>query len=172
MHLCQNHRRSRWWHHLCLFVFIKQANGPSQRRPPPPPGCRTTIDAAVGLIQVVLAPKHLSSSPSRTLRPLFIQEFHVFLFSVEHNNSLYLYAHQDDVRIAHFSMAMTMSTLTSATLALRGSHLHVVFIDFYSSHNIRAIMTLQLPGVSSSDSTFDLFSNLTICCAPIVTGGC
>jgi hypothetical protein len=55
---------------------------------------------------------------------------------------VYLSAHQDDVRTSHFSTART--TLTSATLALRGYHLHVVLVGFYSSHNIRAITTLQL----------------------------
>jgi hypothetical protein len=40
--------------------FIKQANGLSQRCPPPPPGHRATADAAVGLMQVVLAPERLS----------------------------------------------------------------------------------------------------------------
>jgi hypothetical protein len=42
-----------------------------------------------------------------------------------------------------------MSTLTSATLALRGYNLHVVLIGFYSSHNIRVITTLQLRGMSA-----------------------
>jgi hypothetical protein len=59
---------------LCLFVFIKQANGPSQCCLPPPPGCRTITDVAVGLMQAVLAPEHLSSLPSHTLRPVFINE--------------------------------------------------------------------------------------------------
>jgi hypothetical protein len=87
---------------------------------------------------------------------------------------MYLSACQDDVRIVHFSTTMTTSTLTLATLALRGYHLHVVLIGFFSSHNIRAVMTLQLRGdVSSSDSTFDLFSSLTICGAPaVIAGGC
>jgi hypothetical protein len=40
--------------------FIKQANGLSQRCPPPPPGHRATADAAVGLMQAVLAPERLS----------------------------------------------------------------------------------------------------------------
>jgi hypothetical protein len=55
---------------------------------------------------------------------------------------MYLSVHQDDVRTSQFFMATTTSTLTSATLALRGYHLHVVLIDFYSSHNICVIMTL------------------------------
>jgi hypothetical protein len=64
------------------------------------------------------------------------------------------------------------TTLTSATSASKGYHLHVVFADFYSSHSIRAITTLQLRGdVSSSDSTFDLFSSLIVCGAPAVTVG-
>jgi hypothetical protein len=69
-------------------------------------------------------------------------------------------------------MATTTSTFTSATLALRGYHLHVVLIGFYSSHNICVIMTLQLWGdFCSLDSTFDLFSNPTICGAPTMTAG-
>jgi hypothetical protein len=60
--------------------FIKQANGLSQRCPPPPPGRRATADAAVGLMQVVLAPECLSPSPSRTIRPVFIQVFFFFFF--------------------------------------------------------------------------------------------
>jgi hypothetical protein len=55
--------------------FIKQANGLSQRCPRPPPRHRATADAAVGLMQVVLAPERLLPSPSRTLRPVFVQEF-------------------------------------------------------------------------------------------------
>jgi hypothetical protein len=69
---------------------------------------------------------------------------------------VYLSARQDDVKTVHFYMAMTTSTLTLATLALRGYHLHVVLIGFYSSHNICAIMKLQLWGyVILSKSTFD-----------------
>jgi hypothetical protein len=64
----------------------------------------------------------------------------------------------------------TMITSTSATSASKGYHLHVVLAGFYSSHSIRTITTLQLRGdVSSSDSTFDLFSSLTVCGAPAVT---
>jgi hypothetical protein len=82
---------------------------------------------------------------------------------------VYPSAHQDDVRTAHFSTATTTSTSTSA---IRGYHLHVVLTGFYSSHSIRAIMTLQLRGdVSSSDFIFDLFSSLTVCVAPAVTAG-
>jgi hypothetical protein len=54
---------------------------------------------------------------------------------------MYLSAHQDDVRTMHFMVTITL-TLTSATLVLRGYHLHVVLIGFYSSHNIRAITIL------------------------------
>jgi hypothetical protein len=98
--------------------------------------------------------------------------FFFFLFLAGHGSYMYLSTHQDDVRIAHFSTTMITSTLTSATLALRGYHLHVVLVDFYSSHNIRAITMLQLRGdVSSSDSTFDIFSSLTICGAPTVNAG-
>jgi hypothetical protein len=116
----------------------------------PPLGCRATADAAVGLMQAVLAPERLSPLPSCTLRPVFVQ---------------------DDVRTAQFSMATTASTSTSST---RSYHLHVVLAGFYSSHSIRAITTLQLRGdVSSSDFTFDLFSNLTVCDAfAVTTGGC
>jgi hypothetical protein len=60
--------------------FIKQANGLSQRCPPPPLGRRATADAAVGLMQVVLAPERLSPSPSRTIRPVFVQVFFFFFF--------------------------------------------------------------------------------------------
>jgi hypothetical protein len=63
---------------------------------------------------------------------------------VGHSSSVYLSARQDDIRIMHFSTATTTSTLILATLALRGYHLHAVLISLYSSHNIRAIMTLQL----------------------------
>jgi hypothetical protein len=58
--------------------FIKQANGPSQRCPPPPLRRRATADAAVGLMQAVLASERLSPLPSCTLRPVFIQEFFFF----------------------------------------------------------------------------------------------
>jgi hypothetical protein len=115
----------------------------------PPLGRRATVDAAVELMQVVLASEHLSPLPSRTLRSVFVQ---------------------DDVRTTQFSMATTTSTSTSATSATRGYHLHVVLTGFYSSHSIYAITTLQLRGdVSSSDFTFDLFSNLTVCSTPAVT---
>jgi hypothetical protein len=115
----------------------------------PPLGRRATVDGAVGLMQVVLASEHLSPLPSRTLRPVFVQ---------------------NDVRTTQFSMATTTFTSTSATSATRGYHLHVVLVGFYSSHSIRAITTLQLRGdVSSSDFTFDLFSSLTVCGAPAVT---
>jgi hypothetical protein len=83
---------------------------------------------------------------------------------------VYQSARQDDVRTSHFSTAMTTSALTSATLALMGYHLYVVFVGLYSSHNICAITTLQLRGdVSSLDSTFDVFSSLTTFGAPAVT---
>jgi hypothetical protein len=66
----------------------------------------------------------------------------------------------------------TTTTSTSATSASKGYHLHVVLAGFYCSHNIRSITTLQLRGdVSSSDSTFDLFSSLTVYGAPAVTTG-
>jgi hypothetical protein len=129
-------------------------------------------------MQVVLAFECLSPLPSRTLRPVFIQEvlfsfFSFFLCLAGHNSSVYLSVHQDDVRTVHFSMVTTTSTSISATLALRGYHLHVVLIGFYSSDNIRAITMLQLRGnVNSLDSTFDFFSSITVCGAPTVTGGC
>jgi hypothetical protein len=56
----------------------------------------------------------------------------------------------------------TTTTSTSATSASKGYNLHMVLTGFYSSHSIC---------VSSSDSTFDLFSSLTICGAPAVTVG-
>jgi hypothetical protein len=81
-------------------------------------------------------------------------------------------ARQDDVRTVHFSTATTTFTSISATSATRSYHLHVILVGFYSSHSIRAIMTLQLRGdVSSSDSTFDLFSSLTVYGASAVTVG-
>jgi hypothetical protein len=123
--------------------FIKQANGLSQRCPPPPPGRRATVDAAIGLMQVVLAPERLSPSSSRTLRLVFVQEF---FFRRDTVALCVSSAHQDDVRTAHFSTATTTSTSTSATSTTRGYHLHVVLAGFYSSHSIRAIMTLQLRG--------------------------
>jgi hypothetical protein len=132
-----------------MFIFIKQANGQSQCCPPPPTGCHATTYVAVGLMQVVLTPEHLSPSPSRTLRLVFIQEFFFllfFFFFAAHSSSVYLSAHQDDVRTMYFSTATTTSTLTSAILALRGYHLHVVLICFYSSHNISIITMLQLQG--------------------------
>jgi hypothetical protein len=66
------------------------------------------------------------------------------------------------------------TTSTSATLASKGYHLHVVLIGFYSSHSIRAITTLQLRGdVSSSDSTFDLFlQSHRLWCSRCDCGGC
>jgi hypothetical protein len=88
----------------------------------PPLGHRATADAAVGLMQAVLAPEHLSPLSSCTLRPVFVQ---------------------DDVRTAQFFIATTTSTSTSAT---KGYHLYVVLAGFYSSHSIRAITTLQLRG--------------------------
>jgi hypothetical protein len=85
---------------------------------------------------------------------------------------VYLSARQHDVRTTHFSTATTTSTLTSATLTLRGYHLYMVLVGFFSSHNMHTIMTLQLwEDVSSLDSTFDLFSSLTICDAPAVNVG-
>jgi hypothetical protein len=104
-------------------------------------------------MQAVLTAEHLSPSSSRTLRPVFGQEFlfsFVFLFLAGHSSSLYLSVRQDDIRASHFSIATTTSTLTSATLVLRGYHLRVVLIGFYSRHNIRVIMTLQLRGEMSA----------------------
>jgi hypothetical protein len=127
-------------------------------------------------MQVVLAPERLLLLSLRTLTPVFIQEFLFFIFffffSVRHSSFMYLSAHQDDVKTTHFSTATTTSTLTSTTSALRDYHLHVVLVGFYSSYNICVITTLQLRGdVSSSDSTFDLFSSLIICGAPTMTAG-
>jgi hypothetical protein len=48
----------------------------------------------------------------------------------------------------------------------------MVLTGFYSNRNIHAITTLQLWGdVSSSNSTFDLFSSFNVCGAPAVTAG-
>jgi hypothetical protein len=131
-----------------LFVFIKQTNGLSQCRPSPPPGCCDTIDAAVRLMQAMLAPECLSPSPSRTLRLVFIQFFFSF-FGGTQQLFVHPYACQDDVRTTHFFMAMTTSSLTSATSASRSYHLHVVLVGFYSSHNIHTITMLQLRGMSA-----------------------
>jgi hypothetical protein len=66
----------------------------------------------------------------------------------------------------------TLTTTTTSTSASKGYHLHVLLSDFYSSHSIRAITTLQLWGdVSSLDFSFDLFFSLTICGALAVTAG-
>jgi hypothetical protein len=43
----------------------------------PPLGRRATADVAVGLMQAVLAPERLLPSPSRTLRPVFVQGFFI-----------------------------------------------------------------------------------------------
>jgi hypothetical protein len=169
-HLRQSHHRSRWWHHPCLFIFIKQANGVSVVRyhlhGAAPPQMLQLGRCRSCSLPSTYHPCHRILSGQSSSRGSF--------FLAGHNNSMYLSACQDDVRIVHFSTAMTTSTLTSATLALRGYHLHVVLIGFFSSHNIRAVTTLQLRGdVSSSDSTFDLFSSLTICGAPaVIAGGC
>jgi hypothetical protein len=65
-----------------------------------------------------------------------------------------------------------MTTSTSATSVSKGYHLHVVLAGFYSSHNIHAITMLQLCGMSIRwIPTFDLFSSLTVCGAPVVTAG-
>jgi hypothetical protein len=97
------------------------------------------------LLLSAYCPRHRVLSIQSSSRSSF---FLFFLFLAGHNNSVYLSARHDDVRTMHFATAMTTFTLTSATLALRGYHLHVVLIGFYSSHNIRAIMTLQLRGGS------------------------
>jgi hypothetical protein len=126
------------------------------------------VDATVRLMQVVLASEHLSPSPSRTLRPAFVQDFFFFSFLWDMRALCgSICSSRYDVRTTHFSTATTTSASTSA---LRGYHLHMVFIGFYSSHSIRAIITLQLRGMSS-DSTFGLFSNLTMCGAHAVTWG-
>jgi hypothetical protein len=65
---------------------------------------------------------------------------------------------------------MTTTTSISASSASKGYHLHMVLAGFYSNRNIHAITTLQLRGdVSSSNSTFDLFSSFNVCGAPAVT---
>jgi hypothetical protein len=51
--------------------------------PSPPLGCRVIADATIGLMQAVLAPEHLSPSPSHIPRPVFIQGF----FSKQANGS-------------------------------------------------------------------------------------
>jgi hypothetical protein len=85
---------------------------------------------------------------------------------------LYLAATLLGLPLPPSTTSMTMTTLTLATSASKGYHLHVVLAGFYSSHSIRAITMLQLWGdVSSSDSTFNLFSSVTVCGAPAVTAG-
>jgi hypothetical protein len=55
-------------------------------------------------------------------------------------------------------------------LSIKGYQLYVVLNVFYSSRNIRAITTLQLQGHDNPlDSTYDLFSSLTICSALAMT---
>jgi hypothetical protein len=49
--------------------------GTTHARSSPPLGRRATADAAVGLMQAVLAPERLLPSPSCTLRPIFVQGF-------------------------------------------------------------------------------------------------
>jgi hypothetical protein len=66
-------------------------------------------------------------------------------------------------------MNTILSTSISVTLALKCYHLHVVLVGFYSTHSIHIIRTLQRGDASSSDSTFSLFSSLTVCGAPAVT---
>jgi hypothetical protein len=118
------------------------------------------------LLPSAYRPRHHVLSGQSSSRSSF---FSFFLFLVGHNSSVYLSARKKDVRTMHFFTTRTTSTLTSATSALRGYHIHVVLIGFYYSHNIRVITTLQLQGdVSSSDSTFDLFSGITVCGAPAV----
>jgi membrane-anchored protein YejM (alkaline phosphatase superfamily) len=132
-----------------------------------------SCDAAIRLMQAVLAPERLSSLLSRTLKSIFVHELFFlffFLFLAGQNIFACLSAHQNDVRTSHFFTTTTTLTLTSATLSLMGYHLHVLLIDFYSSHNIYAITMLQLwRDISSSNSNFNLFSSLTVCGAPAVT---
>jgi hypothetical protein len=64
------------------------------------------------------------------------------------------------------------TTSTSATSASKGYHLHVVLADFLlQSQHSRYHDAATAGDVSSSDSTFDLFSSLTVCGAPAVTVG-
>jgi hypothetical protein len=121
-----NNNNARGWA-IYVGAVADPGGGTTYACSSPPLGRRATADAAVGLMQAVLAPERLSPLPSRTLRPVFVQ---------------------DDVRTAQFSMAMTTSTSTSATSATRGYHLHVILAGFYSSHSIHAITTLQLRGMS------------------------
>jgi hypothetical protein len=109
--------------------------------------CCSWADAGRGRSRVPIALTIACSQAS--LRPGVPFFSFVFLFSAGHSSSVYLSARQDDVRTTHFSTATTTSTLISATLALSGYHLHVVLVSFYSSHNIRAITTLQLREMSA-----------------------
>jgi hypothetical protein len=153
--------------------FIKQANGLSQRCPPPLPGRCATADATVGLMQAVLTPERLSPSPSRTLRPVFVQEF-FFSFSAGHSSSLCI----------HLLVKMISEQRTSPRLRphpprprlprLQGAIIYM----WYSS--ISAPVTAHAPsqryncgGCQFVGFYLDLFSSLTICGAPTVTvGGC
>jgi hypothetical protein len=64
----------------------------------------------------------------------------------------------------------TITTSTLATSASKGYHLHVVLAGFLlQSQHSRHHDAVTAGDVSSSDSTFDLLSSLTICGAPVVT---
>jgi hypothetical protein len=66
----------------------------------------------------------------------------------------------------------TTTTSTSATSASKGYHLHVVLTGFLlQSQHSRHSDATTAGDVSSSDSSFDLYSSLTVCGAPAVTAG-
>jgi hypothetical protein len=75
---------------------------------------------------------------------------------------MYLSARQDDIRTTHFSTATAMSTLTSAC----GIHQFLLQSQYTHHHD-----AVTAEDVSSSDSTFDLFSSLIIYGVPTVTVG-
>jgi hypothetical protein len=112
---------------ICVGAITDSGGGTTYACSSPPLGRRATAYAVVRLMQVVLTSERLSPLPSRTLRPVFVQ---------------------DNVRTTQFFMATTTSTSTSATSATRGYHLHVVLTGFYSSHSICVITMLQLRGMS------------------------
>jgi hypothetical protein len=60
---------------------------------------------------------------------------------------------QDEFGTTPSSIVTIMSNSTSATLASKSYHPHVVLTIFYSNHNIRTNTTLQLPGGGGVSST-------------------
>jgi hypothetical protein len=63
---------------IYVGVIADPGDGTTYACSSPPLGRRATVDAAARLMQAVLTPERLSPSPSRTLRPVFVQEFFSF----------------------------------------------------------------------------------------------